>query len=528
MDNIQQLILGTYREKPKHFTQILKRNKEVVEYLTIHASHLPTFLEQLYFAVYRQSNICSSGNLMPLKTFSGYSFCGKTGICRCAKESVSKSVSATKNQYTVEQNRSINEKRKETTLALYGVTNVGKTDTAIAAHEALYADKNAVGLITTQIKNTKLEKYGDENYNNHVQTEKTNLERYGFKNTWSLSEEKQNPNLELLRNKDKLAELFPRLAVQEIADTYKLHAQTIYYYLNKHGFREPYKSTFEQEIVYYLQSLGITNILTNKRTIIGKELDIFLPDYNLAIEYNGVYWHHDKIQHITKSYHMDKFMLCESKNIELFTIFSDSWESKKDIWKDKIKSKLKLSTVRIYARNTSVVELTASETRDILDNNHVQGYCPSQYCYGLKHNNNVVAVMTFSKKRAGIGKDRGAASFELVRFVSTCTVVGGASKLLTHFIKIHAPRLIVSYSDNQYSVGNLYKILGFDLEKDNTAGYKYYSPFEKKMYHRFKFAKHVLVATGADASKTEFEIMDERGYLRIWDCGTRTWVLKCK
>ncbi len=146
MDNIQQLILGTYREKPKHFTQILKRNKEVVEYLTIHASHLPTFLEQLYFAVYRQSNICSSGNLMPLKTFSGYSFCGKTGICRCAKESVSKSVSATKNQYTVEQNRSINEKRKETTLALYGVTNVGKTDTAIAAHEALYADKNAVGI----------------------------------------------------------------------------------------------------------------------------------------------------------------------------------------------------------------------------------------------------------------------------------------------------------------------------------------------------------------------------------------------
>lgn len=528
MDNIQQLILDTYREKPKHFTQILKRNKEVVEYLTIHASHLPTFLEQLYFAVHRQSNICSSGNLMPLKTFSGYSFCGKTGICRCAKESVSKSVSATKNQYTVEQNRNINEKRKETTLALYGVTNVGQTDTAIAAHTAFYADKNAVELITAQIKNTKLEKYGNENYNNHTQTENTNLERYGFKNTWSLSEEKQNPNLSILKDKEKLARYFPKFSVEDIGAQLNVHPHTVYRYLSTNGFREPYKSTFEQEIVYYLQSLGITNILTNKRTIIGKELDIFLPDYNLAIEYNGVYWHHDKIPHITKSYHMDKFLLCESKNIELFTIFSDSWESKKDIWKDKIKSKLKLCTEKVYARNTSIVELTAADTRDILDNNHIQGYCTTQYCYGLKTNNDIVAVMTFSKKRAGIGKDRGEGSFELVRFVSTCTVVGGASKLLTYFIKTHSPKLIVSYSDNQYSVGNLYKILGFDLEKDNTAGYKYYSPADKKMYHRFKFAKHTLVASGADASKTEFEIMDERGYLRIWDCGTRTWVLKCK
>lgn len=525
MDNIQQLILDTYKEKPKHFTQILKRNKDVAEYLKKYASHLPTFLEQLYFAVYRQSNVCPAGKIKPLKTFAGYSFCGKTGGCQCARESVSAGVSATKQQYTDECKQKINAKRVETTLAIYGVSNNGQTARAKDAHLALYADKVAVAGIVDQVKHTKLEKYGNENYNNHAQTENTNLERYGFKNTWSLSEEKQNPNLELLRNKDKLAELFPRLAVQEIADTYKLHAQTVYYYLNKHRFREPYKSTFEQEIVYYLQSLGITNIITNKRTMIGKELDIFLPDFNLAIEYNGIYWHHDKIQHITKSYHRDKFKLCESNGIELFTIFSDSWENKKDIWKDKIKSKLKLCTKTVYARNTSIVELTAADTRGILDNNHIQGYCAAQYCYGLKNNNDVVAVMTFSKKRAGIGKDRGEGSFELVRFVSTCTVVGGASKLLTHFIKIHAPQLIVSYSDNQYSVGNLYKILGFDLEKDNAAGYKYYSPLEKKMYHRFKFAKHVLVASGAEASKTEFEIMDERGYLRVWDCGTRTWVL---
>ena len=525
MDKIQQLILDTYAEKPRHYTQILKRNIEVLEYVKIHASHLSVFLEQLYFIVYRTTNICSNGNIMPLKTFEGYSFCGKTGACKCAKESVSKSVSKSKQTYTDEEKLAINEKRKLTTQKIYGVSNNGQTLAALSAHKLLYTDKDRVSVIAQQIKDTKLKNHGDDTYNNRTKAESTCLEKYGFKNTWSLSEEKQNPNLELLRDKDKLSELFPKLSVQDIADTYKLHAQTVYYYLNKHGFREPYKSTFEQEIIYYLNTLGITNILSNKRTIIGKELDIFLPDYNLAIEYNGIYWHHDKIAHISKTYHRDKFIECEKKGIELFTIFSDSWESKKDIWKAKIKSKLQLSNEIIYARKTQIVELTSAETRYILDKNHVQGYTPSQHCYGLKHNNDIVAAMTFSTKRAGIGKDRGVDSFELVRFVTSCSVVGGASRLLNHFIKIHNPKIIVSYSDNQYSQGKLYNILGFNLEKDNAAGYKYYDTVKKQMYHRFKFAKHNLVKNGFDAEMTEFEIMNERSFLRIWDCGTRTWVL---
>lgn len=425
MDKIQQLILDTYTAKPKHYTQILKRNLEVVEYVNTHAPHTSVFLEQLYFSVYRKSNVCATGNIMQLKTFAGYTFCGKAGVCKCAKESVSKNVSSTKKQYTSEQHAIINDKRKETTIALYGVTNTGQTAKAIAAHAALYTDKDAVAEITTQIKQTKLTNHGNESFNNRKKSESTCLAKYGFKNTWSLSEEKQNPNLVLLRDKDKLSELFPKLSVQEIADSYNLHAQTVYYYLNKHGFREPYKSTFEQEIVFFLESLGVTNILTNKRTIIGKELDIFLPDYNLAIEYNGVYWHHDKIPHITKTYHHDKFKKCEENGIELFTIFSDSWDSKKDIWKEKIRSKLRLNTSKIFARNTTIIELSSKDTKSILDNNHVQGYTAAQYCYGLSYNNEIVAVMTFSKKRAGIGRDRGPGAYELVRYVTTATVIGG-------------------------------------------------------------------------------------------------------
>lgn len=525
MDNIRQLIIDTYRQKPKHFTQMLKRNKDVTDFVKLNAPHIGNFLEQLYYIAYGETNVCLNGNVKKLKTFAGYSFCGKTGVCQCAKDSVSKSVSCTKQLYTSEQTASINEKRKATTLLLHGVSNNGQTVSAKNAHKQTYADMHRVTEITSQIKTSKLANHGTENFNNRQKSEATCLEKYGVKNAWSLTDEKQNPLLAYLKDADKLATLFPKFSVDEISSQLNVHPHTVHRYLTEHKFREPYKSTFEQEIVFFLESLGVTNILTNKRTIIGKELDIFLPDYNLAIEYNGVYWHHDKIPHITKTYHHDKFKKCEEKGIELFTIFSDSWDSKKDIWKEKIRSKLRLNTSKIFARNTTIVELSSKDTKSILDNNHVQGYTAAQYCYGLSYNNEIVAVMTFSKKRAGIGRDRGPGAYELVRYVTTSTVIGGASKLLSYFVKTINPSIIYSYSDNQYSVGKLYNTLGFLLEKENNAGYKYYNPFVKKVYHRYNFTKHKLVSDGYDPSLTEFEIMDSRGFLRIWDCGSRTWVL---
>lgn len=530
MNKIQQLIIDTYQSKPKHFTQILGRNKEVVNYVNeiTYNLNMPTFLEKLYYAVYNENNICKKGNIKKLKTFDGYSFCGKTGVCDCAKESVSQSISSTIKCRTKEEKDKINKKRNETTLLLHGVINNGQTKTAKEAHSDFYKDEIKVTEVTQQIKDTKLTNYNDENYNNRSKAEKTCLEKYGVKNTWSLTDEKQNPNLDILRDKDKLSELFPRLSVEEIALQTGLHAQTIYYYLNKHGLRTQYKSTFEQEIIFYLNSLGIINIITNKRTIIGKELDIFLPDYSLAIEYNGIYWHHDKIPHITKTYHYDKFISCEKLGIELLTIFSNSWNDNKEIWKTKIRNKLQLNIESVYARKTEIIEITSKDTIEILNNNHIQGYCPGEICYGLYYNSELVAAMTFSKKRFSIGKDRGEKSYELVRYVSSKRVIGGASKLLNHFINAQKPELIYSYSNNQYSSGKLYKILNFKLENEYKCNYWYYHPKEKKNYHRSNFSKYKLVKAGFDSSKTEFQIMDERGFLRIWDCGSRTWILDCK
>jgi hypothetical protein len=45
--------------------------------------------------------------------------------------------------------------------------------------------------------------------------------------------------------------------------------------------------------------------------------------------------------------------------------------------------------------------------------------------------------------------------------------------------------------------------------------------------NRFGFRKSVLVKEGYDPGKTEREIMAERGFSRIYDCGTMVWVYDC-
>ena len=526
MDKINELI----KQYPKHFSRMIGNDpilkKWVMDNTMLDLSN--SFPAHVYSAINQVSNICRNGNQKKFKSINiGFAFCNSANKCQCCKESVSQLVSQSKQKMSSEQIASSNDKRVKTSLEKYGVTNNGQTPKAKIAHTEFYNDQTNKVRVIQQIKATKEERYGNSSYNNRTKAEHTCLTKYGVRNTWSKTDDKQNPNLELLRDKNKLTEVFPKLSVYDIAEKYAVHPQTVYHYLNLHGMREPYKSTFELEIIAFLKDLGITNIVSNDRKIIGKEIDIYLPDYSLAIEYNGVYWHHDRVPHINKTYHYDKFKLCESKGITLFSIFGNSWDTKKEIWKKKIKQKLNLSSHKIFARKTQVVEITSAETKNILNANHIQGYCTAKHCYGLKYNNEIVAVMTFSPKRAGIGKQREIGSYELVRYVTSYQVVGGASKLLNHFIKNVNPSSIYSYSDNQYSIGNMYHQIGFELEHENKCGYWYFDPIKRKAYHRFNFTKSKLVANGHDSKLTEYEIMSNLGYLRVWDCGSRTWIKKC-
>lgn len=100
-----------------------------------------------------------------------------------------------------------------------------------------------------------------------------------------------------------------------------------------------YNKTSSKDELQILSSLKDYNPLSGYRPswMEGKELDIYIPDLKLAIEYNGAVYHHStskvnkffKSTSVSDTYHKDKYLLCEKAGVKLIHVFEfenlDSW-----------------------------------------------------------------------------------------------------------------------------------------------------------------------------------------------------------
>ena len=284
-------------------------------------------------------------------------------------------------------------------------------------------------------------------------------------------------------------------------------------------------SKWEQEICDYLTMIGIECEQSNRTILDGKEIDIFLPQYNVGIECDGLLWHNEL--HKDKDYHLKKTEECKEHGIRLIHIFEDEWANKGEILKSMLLNLFGKTKNKIYARKCEIREVSSKDARNFLDENHIQGYSNSKVNYGLYYSDELVSLMTFGIPRLNLGGKKEDGFYELVRFCNkiNTNVIGGASKLFKHFIKEYNPKEVVSYSDKRWSLGLLYMILGFTHDHDSKPNYFYVDGLSR--LNRFGFRKSVLVNEGFDKKKTEHEIMLERGIYRIYDCGTMVWKWKC-
>jgi len=278
-------------------------------------------------------------------------------------------------------------------------------------------------------------------------------------------------------------------------------------------------SNKENDINDFLVSIGVETITSSMSIIKPYQLDIFIPSHNIAIEYDGLYWHSELYK--DKNYHLHKTELCNRMGIQLIHIFEDEWLNKEEIVKSRLRNILGLTSELIHARKCEIRDVSASESKIFLDNNHLQGSISVSIRLGLYFNDELVSIMLFNRPRVGIGSKYDG--YELSRFCNklNTNVIGGASKLLKHFIKVYKPNEIISYADRRWSSGDLYEKLGFMLTHNNKPNYWYIN--NKKREHRFKYRKDKLIKEGFDKDKSEHEIMLERGIYRIYDCGTITY-----
>lgn len=277
----------------------------------------------------------------------------------------------------------------------------------------------------------------------------------------------------------------------------------------------------EKEIADYIRSIYSGPVLQNTRKVIKTidkqlELDIYIPDKKVAIEFNGLYWHSEKA-HLEDpnvgNYHLLKTQLCEEQNIRLIHIFEDEWNNHKDICKSIIASSLGVYSRKVHARKCTVRDCNLEESKDFLENNHLQGYSSSSIRLGLFYENELVSILTFAKPRFSKEYD-----WEIVRFANklNTSVPGSFSKLLKYFKHEGS---IVTYSDRRLFSGNVYRNNSFVELTPTTPNYFYTN--ERERISRYSMQKHKLLRKypQEDTSLTEYEIARKHGWYRIYDCG---------
>jgi hypothetical protein len=277
------------------------------------------------------------------------------------------------------------------------------------------------------------------------------------------------------------------------------------------------RSEGEIEVIDYMRSITSTTVLVGNRSMIYPlELDIYLPDKQLAIEYCGLYYH-SELMDKDRLYHINKYKLCAERGIRLITIFEDEWLYRRDLVEARLSNIITPSLNRIYARSCTVSELTPKQSSKFLNRFHLQGNGRSNIRLGLYYKTKLLSVMTFSDNNIS----RRQYQWEINRYCSfpNTIIVGGASKLFQAFIRQINPEIVISYADLRWSTGAVYEKIGFSQVKQTPPNYWYING--TKRLHRYTLRKQQI----DNPNFTEWENRKQSGWNRIWDCGNLkyTW-----
>lgn len=256
-------------------------------------------------------------------------------------------------------------------------------------------------------------------------------------------------------------------------------------------------------------------ILNDRAVLDGKEIDIWFPEYKLGVEIDGLFWHsanHTK----TDRYHKEKLEISIEKDVKLIRFTSEEIETKKDIVCSIISNHFGKNQ-KIFARKCEIKEVSKTDQKTFLENNHIQGYINSKVAYGLYYDHELIMLASFGKPRFNKNYQ-----WEVLRTSAKMgiNVIGGLSKLLNHFEKNYNPDNLISYVDRRYFNGSSLLQTGFKHIQNTDVGY-YYCIDKARLAHRLKYQKHKLknLLENFDPNLTEKENMIANGYRIYYDCG---------
>lgn len=266
----------------------------------------------------------------------------------------------------------------------------------------------------------------------------------------------------------------------------------------------------EKEIADFVSSLGV-EIVENTRSVIPPlELDIYIPSKNIAIEFNGLYWHCEINKE--KDYHYKKFLKCKENGVQLLQFWEDEWRDKSEICKNIIRHKLGLSQ-KYNARDFVVNENPDKiKVKEFFEANHLQGNGKFTKAFSLEKDNQIYACMTFRKPFTKQTTD----TIEVGRFAASGSIRGGFDRLFKYglqWVREMSYKSILTYSDCRISLGQVYERKGFQFAGHSGLSYDYTDLNSR--FGRFTFR--------AQPNKTEKQVAEENEVYKLYGPGNYRW-----
>jgi len=366
------------------------------------------------------------------------------------KESIKNTNLRVRNVEYSSQSLEVKEKIKQNNLKKYGVEHTLQVkeirEKGYNTMLKKYGYKHPLQVPEFQKKfvKTNLERFGFENPNqSHVirqKTIQTNLEKYGIEHTFQAEPVKElikQTNLERYgveypqqskevndKSRKTRFKLFLKMLSEKewfkeykplfTADEYKGVKKNYYKFKHRRcGFRFHCRiengrfpkcpkcypknvSTAEREIQKFIQQYA-NNVILNSRSVIPpKEIDIYLPDCKLAIEYNGLYWH-STAQGKDSKYHINKSVECWKKKIELIHIFENEWAIKQDAVKSLILENMNKLPYYVDSNDCQIKSVKMRKAMDFIQIHSMYGPIESDYMLGLYHDNHLISLMGLDK-----------------------------------------------------------------------------------------------------------------------------------
>lgn len=406
-------------------------------------------------------------------------------------EEVRKRISETFREKSEEEKQSIQKKRTRTNIKKYGVSVASKNEE-----------------VRKRTQKTNLKKYGTEYglQNEEVKRKIAETNRKNHEGRHNFQFHLTPSTISQLGDRDWLLNEYSTKSASQIAKEIGCGYLVVINRLRAFGVEEIKKSynvsSYENILYDFLTEHGFEVERSNRSLLSGKEIDLYIPQFKLGIEFNGIYWHSLK----PKNHLVLKTNLATEKGISLVHLNEHDIDDEERFRKIKsiLLNKLNKTENRLFARKLALLPVSKKEQREFLKENHLQRPISSKICLGLYNNEELVQIVSFGKPRFNKNFE-----WELLRSASklNTTIVGGFERLIKSFNSTS----IISYVDRLYFNGMSY-FKNWEFLGSTSPGY--YWTNGKEVLSRYQCQRRFLKGDG-----TEDEIMQKRGFYKNWNCG---------